>query len=188
MLKARRVQTWAHPGFPLTLLTGGPPTVCPGLLLAQSAVDRLLNSAYELVLDGDSYRRRQKPRGQAPNASTEVHRSQGHDAAPLRPSQRLVWQRGVSEVLAGGVQARSDPLPGPSLTPQRAMTYQCFVAAEDLNGGPMLLARAWSLPRGKRQRGPDCGVPGHSCGARWSGEGSRDLTWLTGALTSSSGR
>lgn len=30
-------------------------------LLAQSAVDRLLNAAYELVLEGDSYRRHQKP-------------------------------------------------------------------------------------------------------------------------------
>jgi len=46
-------------------------------LLAQSAVDRLLNSAYELVLDGDSYRRRQKPRGLAPNASTEASQVSG---------------------------------------------------------------------------------------------------------------
>ena len=31
-------------------------------MLAQSAVDRIVNSAYELVLEGDSYRARQKPR------------------------------------------------------------------------------------------------------------------------------
>lgn len=35
-------------------------------MLAQSAVDRLVNSAYELVLEGESYRPRQKPKGARP--------------------------------------------------------------------------------------------------------------------------
>lgn len=44
-------------------------------LLAQSAVDRLLNSAYELVLEGDSYRRHQKPRREGDAPGSEALRS-----------------------------------------------------------------------------------------------------------------
>ncbi len=44
-------------------------------LLAQSAIDRLQSSAYELILDGESYRRRQKP-------------TPGESAEPIPPRKR----------------------------------------------------------------------------------------------------
>lgn len=43
-------------------------------LLAQSAIDRLQSSAYELVLDGQSYRRRQRPTPGAPSDPPQPRR------------------------------------------------------------------------------------------------------------------
>jgi DNA replication protein DnaC len=39
-------------------------------LLAQSAVDRLVSTSYELVIDGESYRRRQRPNMNRPPATS----------------------------------------------------------------------------------------------------------------------
>jgi len=50
-------------------------------LLAQSAIDRLQSAAHELVLDGESYRHRQKPAITQPDAALDP-------AAPARRTSR----------------------------------------------------------------------------------------------------
>ena len=44
-------------------------------LLAQSAIDRLQSAAYELIIEGDSYRRRQKPTAPPPPATDKRARA-----------------------------------------------------------------------------------------------------------------
>ena len=55
-------------------------------LLAQSAVDRLVSTSYELVIEGESYRRRQRPHASATRqrvALTNKGEASEHHPAPL---------------------------------------------------------------------------------------------------------
>ena len=63
-------------------------------LLAQSAVDRLTSTAHELVIEGQSYRRRQKPH--APIDTTNPDRD-GRKDDPVVPSS---WQLGGATLVA----------------------------------------------------------------------------------------
>lgn len=49
-------------------------------LLAQSAVDRLTSTTHELIIEGDSYRHRQKPTGPNNGASIDTTEKGDHDA------------------------------------------------------------------------------------------------------------
>lgn len=51
-------------------------------ILAQSALDRLAHNAYHIVIEGDSYRRRQRPDGNGPIAS------QGRKPSTVPPSRK----------------------------------------------------------------------------------------------------
>ncbi len=44
-------------------------------LLAQSAVDRIQSAAYELVIEGESYRKRQRPQMESSSAHPETPKS-----------------------------------------------------------------------------------------------------------------
>ncbi|MGH2801041.1 MAG: ATP-binding protein, partial [Thermoleophilaceae bacterium] len=69
-------------------------------LLAQSAVDRLLNAAYELVLEGDSYRRHQKPQSGRDDSGAEALRR------PQRPAAAAVAMTALTPQAASAAPRR----------------------------------------------------------------------------------
>ena len=73
---------WPPERFPAADYIGVPrdavPTRMADLLLAQSAVDPLVSTAHELIIEGPSYRQRQKPTVNGRPADMPVDDQKGH--------------------------------------------------------------------------------------------------------------
>ncbi len=80
-------------------------------LLAQSAVDRLLNSAYELVLEGDSYRRHQKPGATTADARAQALGGPQRPATTTVATLNPVGEAGSQATRRGDAQKRAATKP-----------------------------------------------------------------------------
>ncbi len=82
-------------------------------MLAQSAVDRVVNSAYELVLEGESYRSRQEPRETVMTVVLPVRDIAG-DGSSVQPDHHHCFSVTIAQREIAGREQKVEAAVGPS--------------------------------------------------------------------------
>lgn len=108
-------------------------------LLTQSAIDRLQSAAYELIVEGESYRRRQKPQI-TPESGSDLHA--GGELAHEDATQN----ERVTRAPTGRSQRRGRARAGPG-TPKRRQRARSLTPSPDHDvHSTRSDAPKWSLP------------------------------------------